>query len=110
MNIREAYKVMQAASGIKEGDKVKVIRSAEQGEMGWYDGLDYSTRLHDAIGQTFIVTCVTREWIRLKCALYAPFFALAVVEKAPISHTITIDGKDIEISDESYENLKKSLK
>jgi|GEM_PF-1803943 len=26
------------------------------------------------------------------------------------THTITIDGKDIEISDESYRNLKEALK
>ena len=32
-----------------------------------------------------------------------------VYDFPPVKHTITIDGKDIEISHESFENLKKTL-
>jgi len=40
MKITEAYLVMQKESGIKEGDKVRILRSAKAGEMGWNENGD----------------------------------------------------------------------
>ena len=35
MTIKEAYEILQEASGIKVGDTEKVLRTAKVGEMGW---------------------------------------------------------------------------
>jgi len=108
MNVEEAYLVMQEASGIQVGDTVKVLRKAKDYEMGW------NNRWSDfmVVGQTLKVADISEDGIKLagnfaNIARYRyPFFVLEVVKKA---HTITIDGKDIALSEESYKELKKQL-
>lgn len=35
MSLRDCYKEMQKASGLQVGDKVKILRKAEDNELGW---------------------------------------------------------------------------
>jgi len=110
MNVEEAYRVMQEASGIQVGDTVKVLRKAKDYEMGWYNiWSDFMV-----VGQTHKVLGVCEDGVKLRSRddrpssqiYHYPFFVLEVVKKA---HTITIDGKDIALSEESYEAIREQL-
>ena len=99
MNIKEAHQVMQKASGIRVGDKVRVLRSAKRGEMGSYDGIDYTEAYKTAIGKIFEVQDMAEgdvNWIQLRTAspqrsLFVPFFVLEVIK--PAEKMIEINGK-----------------
>jgi len=90
MNIKEAYKTMQEASGIQVGDKVKVLRMASGGDMGW-DAF-WHERMDEAVGKTGTVNAISgSDGIRVVVpsikfcegkGFWFPFFALEVVEKA----------------------------
>lgn len=110
MDIKEAYKVMQAACGIKVGDTVKVIRKAQSHEMGW-DNNWSSDRFVGKAGRVVdIRTTGSGVQIDGDCDNFLfPFFCLEKVKSAP--HTIAFDGQEpVEISDKSYEALKDALK
>ena len=104
MNVEEAYLVMHKASGIQVGDTVKVLRKAENYEMGWFNV--WPIEIEPNLGY-FRVTQDDKECgFRLNHRWRVPFFVLEVIKKA---HTITIDGKDISLSEESFKALKKQL-
>lgn len=111
MDIKEAYKVMQENCGIEVGDKVRVLRKAKDYEMGW--GNSWADGMDDWIGNEFIVNKVwDGEGIKLDTNddyYNFPFFVLEIVEKHNTKKKIVIDGKDIYISKESFEELKKQL-
>ncbi len=98
---------MQAASGIAVGDKVKILRPAKKGEMGWYGTLDYVQQHTELLGQTLTVNSMTYteeiNWIELKTSTgrttFAPFFVLEIVEK---KKTIR---KEIRYYDENNEDI-----
>ena len=51
MKIEEAYEIMQAASGLTvPGTKVKILRKATDGEMGWANG--WASFMDETIGKT----------------------------------------------------------
>ncbi len=101
MDLKEAYRVMQKASGIEVGDKVKVLRTAKRGEMGWY-GLCDNTRMQKLnLGQILKVANIadTGEcYIELEFynggTTFIPFFTLEIIEKAKQEKMVTIDGKE----------------
>lgn len=108
MNVREAYRVLQENCGIEVGDKVKVLRKAEEFEMGW--DTCWRPSMDSMLGRIYIVTSIWGDsGLELDKGYCFPFFVLELVEKAPQFKTITIDGKDIEISIESFNELKKQL-
>jgi len=81
MNTEEAYLVMQGASGIKVGDKVKVLRKADSQEMGW--GPAWTRSMDACVGQTYMVCSINGDQgICLSCGWSFPFFVLEKVESA----------------------------
>jgi len=81
MTIEDAYQTMQAASGIKVGDRVKVLRRAKSGEMGWHnywvEGMD------EMIGKEYTVMGVDDLGIVLNRCTYFPFFVLEKIFPTP---------------------------
>ncbi len=112
MDIKQAYAIMQKASGIEVGDEVKILRTAKRGEMGWY-GLCDNTRMQKLnLGRTLKVTNIAygeHGYIELKSynggRTFVPFFVLEIIEKAKKEKMITIDGKEF-----SESTIKLALK
>lgn len=94
MNTREAYIIMQEASGIEVGDTVKVLRVAKTHEMGWDNS--WVSRMEPTIGEIFVVDCLCNggEGIhnRGNDADY-PFFVLEIVEKVVKRPTVKVGAK-----------------
>ncbi|KKL77169.1 hypothetical protein LCGC14_2037550 [marine sediment metagenome] len=97
MELREAYCVMQAASGIEKGDTVRVIRTTKKDEMG-YNGSP--TNCVKTVST--VIEVQEADGIELRNTdipashgtYWFPFFALEIVEKAKPEKMITINGKD----------------
>lgn len=122
MKIREAYEIMQEASGIKVGDKVRCLRHFESNEMGSQATgskgnspfLAKKQIVDDgAIGivEGFYESHV---WVmfdsKYRGGWNIPFFVLEVIEPAKtIEVKYFCDGKDItdSISEETKQNLHK---
>jgi hypothetical protein len=113
MDIKEAYRVMQKASGIKVGDKVKCIRHFKGGESGsnceasdW----NYPKKQRVDNGEVMIVDGFGNGHISADGYSF-PFFALEVVEPAPaIEVTVKINGEEKDpscLSEETWKNLQK---
>jgi hypothetical protein len=104
MNIEEAYKVMQNNCGIKIGDKVRVLRKAEDNEMGWSNGwcdfMDiYVGKVGKAMGSSLDYNGLSvkfddGEWY------YFPFFVLEKVEED--------EGKKVMAMNEAYLEMQNS--
>ena len=92
MNIKEAYEVMQKASGIEVGDKVRVLRKFKNYEMGFK--CIYGSAAGVKIGSELEVKKVGTEGIKLIGGDQFPFFVLEIVEKHKDEKMITIDGKE----------------
>lgn len=111
MDIKKAYQKMQAECGIDVGDKVRVLRTAKCGEMGWY-GLCDCTRMQKLnLGQVLKVTMIneyTDGYIELEKRhgglTFIPFFALELVEKAKPEKMVTVKG-----SEYSEDTLQKMI-
>lgn len=78
--LKKAYLTLQAACGIKPGDTVEVLRSAENHEMGWEN--DWPKEMSSAIGKPQKVTAVSGIGIRLEGDYHYPFFVLRKVADA----------------------------
>ena len=109
---QEAYQVLQAASGIEVGDKVKILRTAKDYEMGWRSCWVGSMNSH--VGEVGEVVGIVTEGLVLEFPCnrcYAPFFVLEVVEKASkkIEVKYFCDGEDVtnKISTETKRELNK---
>lgn len=85
MQLQEAYRTLQGASGIEVGDKVRVLRRAKDHEMGW-DNSWIDDRMDRFIGGVYEVAVVDEDGIRFSSSVGPrfsfPFFVLEVVEKA----------------------------
>lgn len=100
MNVREAYIVLQRASGIKVGDKVRCLRHFEKKEMG--SSIDHSRHTQKAAfiddKAVGVITEVdeTSLWVNCGsdygCGWSFPFFALEIV--GPVKKMITVAGKE----------------
>ena len=90
-----AYVTLQNASGIKVGDTVKVLRTANSYEMGWNN--EWTVEMDEFVGMTFIVEDLrAADGIGLmqgNCGPYNfPFFVLEMVKpKIPNTKIIKID-------------------
>ena len=79
------YKKMQELSGLKVGDKVKVVRDAEHGEYGWPSTWNSSMRIPYERGAIREIEDIFPEGIVISNNSYLfPFFCLQLVEKAKI--------------------------
>ena len=102
MNIREAYQIMQEASGIEVGDKVKVLRANIKNELG--SNTAYHTKEElDRRGREGKVSKVDKDCIIVNttsdCMYWIPFFVLEIIEKAEVKKAkdekmVNIRGKD----------------
>jgi hypothetical protein len=95
MTIKNAYLAMQEACGIKVGDTVRVLRKAEEGEMGWTSSW-VSLYMDGLVGVTGVVKeCDGSDGFRVSfsddgCGWWFPFF---VLEK--IASPIMINGFEV---------------
>jgi len=81
MGIKEEYLKKQKASGIKVGDRVRVLRKAKEGERGW--GNSWVEDMDGKVGKTGIVHYVDEEFgIGLSGSTCGfPYFVLEKVKK-----------------------------
>jgi len=108
MELREAYLKMQEKCGIDEGDTVKVLRKAENYEMGW--GAFWEETMNGAIGNTYKViikngtTGIALDF--KKCVNWNfPFFVLELVEKKKEHKLPEIKSHALS----NYEHIKNQL-
>jgi len=100
MTIEDAYRTMQAASGIKVGDRVKVLRRAKSFEMGWSEV--WNSDMDATIGKEYTVTEVQPRTIGLSCGWFFPFF---VLEKLSPLSRLTPKHGDLILSGGEYVRL-----
>lgn len=108
--IKEAHKTLFKNCGIKEGDTVRVLRKADGGEWGWPE--IWTNEMDAAIGKEFVVEEPkdSIRWCSFKCNnWYFPFFVLKKIKDATPIIKLTIDGKEIELSKETTENILQEL-
>ena len=105
MNTKEAYQILQDASGIEAGDTVKVLRRAKNYEMGW--GNSWTSDMDALVGENLTVRHLDkRNGIKaLGCCYYIPFFVLELVSKKQ-RPTIKVGDKEY-YEDELSEALSK---
>ena len=82
MNSKEAYKILQMECGIKVGDKVRVLRTAEEDECGWQTVWD--VRMDDSVGEVLEVRGFEEPEFGpfLSDGFFYPWFVLEKVEEA----------------------------
>ncbi len=107
MDIKEAYKILQAASGIEVGDTVKVVRKFVINESGSScTGWETCFSKKKMQGSEYKVHGIESRQIELEsdkgviCTF--PFSALELIKKAGKSKMHTINGKDV--SEETIAN------
>ncbi len=98
MELQEAYKVMQAASGIEVGDEVKVLRTNKTNELGSCVLFHTKSEL-DELGWSGVVTDIYSNSVKIKLpdnhSFIMPFFVLEVTKKhEPEPTMITVKGKE----------------
>ena len=114
MGIKEAYIVMQKASGIKVGDTCRILRPNSSNELG--SETFFHTKEEIECHPVGVVGVIKKQAIVLDFSdghgFVIPFFVLEVVESAKVIRRVVTfideDGKDVtsEISDETKSNLK----
>jgi hypothetical protein len=102
--LHKAYKTLGNATNFKVGDKVRILRKTDDFELGWGDA--WFPDMDKYIGKVIEIDkvlpcgCVMIEGRRF------PWFVLELVEPVSEKHTITIDGKSTEVSEEAYNEIK----
>ena len=111
MNEQEAYLVLHKASGIKVGDRVKVLRKAADYEMGW--GNSWVASMDGIVGTEGIVTLDDDSYgFEIDHAKGYPFFVLEKVSSAPVlpaSITEAIESGDFGCRKESVKKLARAI-
>lgn len=94
MTLQEAYRIMFEASGIEEGDTVKVLRKAQEDEMGWNCPWNSEGGMDQTVGHTGKVVDVHGDargdarGVRVEFGgpintwWQYPFYVLEIIEKA----------------------------
>ena len=114
--LEKAYRVLAKNCGIKAGDTIRLLRRYEGYELGCQNA--WIPEKNHMIGKTFIVheMCCGGD-IRIvinnqredRYFLNFPFFAVEKIEDATPEIVLTIDGKEVKISNETLENIRKEL-
>ena len=95
MTKQEKYLAEQEASGLKEGDKVKVLFKVPSQARGWQNS--WVDEMDKAIGKIFTIKTLKLNGVSFKeLTPYFPFFCLEKIEVE-------------EEKEESYEDLISSL-
>ena len=112
MNEREAYLVLHKASGIKVGDRVKVLRKAADYEMGWDNPWD-NDDMTPTIGEELTVNGdMSEDGFHMEGGYNYPFFVLEKVSSAsalPASITEAIEKGDFGCRTESVKKLARAI-
>jgi len=105
----KAYETLSKASGFEVGDKVRILRKFESWELGCNCG--WFSSKEEYIGQVGEIVDISNRGsihILLGCEGFYysfPFFVLELVEPVKKTHTITIDGKSTEVSEDTREQI-----
>ena len=89
LSLQEAYKLMAANCGIEKGDTVRVIRKANDHEMGWMNSWIYT--MDEYIGRTFVVSLEDNGNGFNFDGYSFPFFVLELVKKAEKSIEVKLN-------------------
>jgi hypothetical protein len=81
LSAEELYIQMQKLSGLQVGDKVKILRSYKDEEMGAYCRFVHS--MGRLIGQEGVITDISRKGAKVLGWLW-PFFVLEKLEESPV--------------------------
>lgn len=104
MELKAAYAAMQAASGIKVGDKVKVLRRAKSNELGWQNSWNETMTRH--VGSEGEVLSINGNGIELriegaKMDYNFPFFVLERIPK-PVVRLGNVAGHETHVLPGEY--------
>jgi hypothetical protein len=77
----ELYSQMQKLSGLKVGDKVKILRSYKEDEMGAY--CCFTPSMREEVGQEGVITAIFSRGVKVNGWLW-PFFVLEKLEEPPV--------------------------
>ena len=109
MSLQTAYLVMQENCEIGIGDTVRVLRAAKTREMGW--GNSWTEDMDSSVKKEFIVLENNgAHGLKLDDDEYKldyPFFVLEKIKSAPQRKKIEFDGKEVEVSAETFEKRKE---
>jgi hypothetical protein len=103
--LNKAYETLGKAAGFKVGDKVRVLRKANDYELGWCNG--WSSEKDKYIGKVVEIDSVCFSGSVVIGSWVFPWFVLELVEPVSEKHTITIDGKSTEVSEDAYNEIKR---
>jgi hypothetical protein len=103
--LHKAYKTLGKANNFKVGDKVKILRKADDSELGWGNG--WSSEMDRFVGKVIEIERVYPSGSVGAEGWAFPWFVLELVEPVSEKHTITIDGKSTEVSEEAYNEIKR---
>jgi len=88
---QSAYLTLHKASGIEVGDKVRVLRKAEPGELGW-NQTTWTNSMTDRVGKICNVEGDDGTYGFICSGWNFPFFVLELVEKGGPPMTIDVNG------------------
>jgi hypothetical protein len=103
--LNKAYETLGKAANFKVGDKVKILRKADDYELGW--GWGWLSLKDKYVGKVVEIKEVDRGGDITAEGYIFPWFILELVEPVSEKHTITIDGKSTEVSEEAYNEIKR---
>ena len=105
MTVQEQYIKEQEASGLKVGDKVRVLFKVPSYSRGWRNL--WIPKMDEAIGKIFTISeILTNVGIYLKeCFKWFPFFCLEKAEDVKNDYDSLIDS--LEICSESKDIIRK---
>ncbi len=111
--LEKACRTLSNACGIKKGDTVKVLRKAENYELGWPCYISDSNYEKKIVGHTFeVADLFVNDGIYILVQgkkRLVPFFVLEKIKDGTPEIKLTIDGKEVTISEETLENIRKEL-
>jgi len=106
--IRRAYQNMQESFNVNVGDQLRILRKADNFELGWESF--WTAEMDELVGHIVTVDSFDTNSLLVSYSMKTwsiPFF---ICEKINVqTHKIILDGKTIEISHKSFENLKSAL-
>jgi hypothetical protein len=103
--LQKAYETLAKAANFKVGDKVRILRKADNWELGW--GTVWYPSMNKLVGKVVEIHEVFSNGNVVADGFVFPWFVLELVEPVLEKHIITIDGKSTEVSEEAYNEIKR---
>ena len=106
--LKEAYKTLGRVANFKVGDKVKILRKADSCELGWC--ASWQSQMDRFVGKegkiVNILECGCPS-VEIDGEVWSyPWFVLELVEPVSEKHTIIVNGKSTEVSEEAFNEIK----